>query len=313
MYVALVAISAIATVAFLYLFFRRGNVEGWSVRFTPSKVYEDLDAELKKRFAQQNPSRDDYLFAAKYFLQAYTKYLSDDGAYLNYPGEPGVHGLRVEGLEGFARLGVLAASWIVTQSENVSLPSGETVDLLGVLSKGIQNGTDPSHSSFWGDIGDRDQRIVEAGDIAVIVAMLGSRLDERFSVEGRKNLWAWLETAVTAENWGGNWSLFNLMCTAVLTDAGHFTQQSAKPFIEQHLDSLRSIYIGNGWFDESLGGRPDLYNAWQFPYYIYMLQTLSRSFSPPDWLAKTPEKISRTLVFFHPLDFHFMGGVLHIG
>src|SRR4051812_44923270 len=91
------------------------------------------------------------------------------------PGAP--PDAQVPSIEGFARMSVAWAAWLGEPSNPRTLVwNGHANDVGALLARGLRDATDPGHPAWWGPIGDRDQRIVEAAEISTALWLGGPRL-----------------------------------------------------------------------------------------------------------------------------------------
>jgi hypothetical protein len=272
-------IAALALGAGLFHVLSRavGSVEGWFRRVPPAPALLALDpalaAELGGRAAL---SSADYDRLVGYFAAGLRAYRSPGCALVFYPGVPGTRGLRVEGLEGFARTAPLLAAWVTTRGDAIPLPDGTVFDAFGHLVAGLRAGTDPASPEYWGVAEDLDQRIVEAGDIALVAWMLRDRLRAALPASAQADLLAWLGQAQARRIYGGNWHLF---CVAIGL-AREAWGAPAAAATRAHYRAFKETHLGEGWFSD--GGEVDHYNAWQMHYFLYFLArmdpTLDRDF-----------------------------------
>jgi len=58
--------------------------------------------------------------------------------------------------------------------------------------KGFESGADPDHEEFWGNMRNRDQRMVECSAIGYTLAVAKESIWDPLSPEGKKNLEKWL-------------------------------------------------------------------------------------------------------------------------
>ncbi len=67
----------------------------------------------------------------------------------------------------------MLANWLLHgRPATIKLQGQLDFELLGQLTTGIIEGTNPLSPGYWGDINDFDQRSVEAADIALTVWLL---------------------------------------------------------------------------------------------------------------------------------------------
>jgi hypothetical protein len=114
-------------------------------------------------------TRSDFLTAALSLLQKLTPYHSPSNSLIRLLVSTGAHFDEVAAqLEGYARpLWVIGALLSLPAKVRVPLRStkGWTTqkaeEVLQLWVRGITAGTDPDAEGFWGDVGDKDQRMVE--------------------------------------------------------------------------------------------------------------------------------------------------------
>jgi len=150
----------------------RFGVEGWK-HYVPMDLSEG-DGELSVKAAllnEQADAEERYNCLFQYFLRGFIAYASPGFDRVFYPGMGSVHGYRLSGLEGFARTAPLMAAWIASGRDPAPMDplTHKPVGLVAILRKGLLAGTDPDGPSYWGEITDFDQRIVEAADIARVL------------------------------------------------------------------------------------------------------------------------------------------------
>jgi hypothetical protein len=169
----------------------------------------------------------------------------------------------VDGLEAFARIAVAWAAWLRNPANPETLQfQGHKINLADVLKQGLLDGTNPqSPDTYWGDIEDMDQRIVENSNIAMALWLSRERVFDRMTEPERAQVIAWLSQVDGKETWPDNWIFFPALSLAVRCKLGY-------PFSESDLDArleqMAAFYRGDGWYADGAGSEFDLYNAWMF-------------------------------------------------
>jgi len=245
-----------------------GAVPGWFRRTRPDPRFTTWDKALRASLRGEGPlPKAGHDALVGYCAAAVAAYRSPGHALVLPPGLPGTSGLRTEGLEGFARSGVLLAAWIGHRGEHIRLADGATFDAASHLLAGLAAGTDPRSAEYWGPIGDRDQRMVEAGDIALIVWLLRERIARQLPPARRDAILDWLGTAAGRQVWGGNWHLFPVLASLAREAFG------CRPDPERsaRFAHVAAMHLGDGWFDEGHKGRVDLYSAWQMHHLLPLI------------------------------------------
>lgn len=75
---------------------------------------------------------------------------------------------------------------------------------------GFTNGADPTGSEYWGDMRDKDQRMVECSAIGFSLAVAKEQIWDAMSAEARKNLEAWLGGMNDKQMPNTNWLWFRV-------------------------------------------------------------------------------------------------------
>nr|WP_294170981.1 DUF2264 domain-containing protein [uncultured Sphingomonas sp.] len=241
------------------------QVEGWTERLPTSPLLERLDAGLPQLFADTDrPPLDRYKLLFDYLLAGFLEFRTAAGERAYYPGFKGMRGHRIEGLEGFARTAPLFASWLASgRGEQVADPRNSgSIDLAELIRDGLLAGTDPAADTYWGAIGDVDQRCVEAADVALILWLTRASIWARLAPLERERIADWLRPVAQREVSPNNWLLFRVLVLEVLEALGmggdRAASQAAWTDFKQH-------YRGSGWFyDPPMG--IDFYNCWAISY-----------------------------------------------
>lgn len=90
------------------------------------------------------------------------------------------------------------------------LAGGGTYDGVQRWVAGFESGTDPSHEEFWGNMRDKDQRMVECSAIGFSLAVAGKQLWDPLSEKAKKNLGEWLGGMNDKEMPNTNWLWFRV-------------------------------------------------------------------------------------------------------
>ena len=265
---------ALAGVAALKL--RYPSVEGWDRRQPVEARFVRLDPWVKGAFAdatRARPERFEDLF--RYFLEGFLAYRAAGGARVHYPGLASGNGREIDGLEGFARLAPLMAAWMAGgRPAQVARVEGGEADLAALLAEGLSSGSDPESPHYWGAIGDRDQRLVEAADIALALWLARDQLWPALDQASRNRLVAWLAGAAGKATYDNNWRLFPLVIDRVLKALGGPHDDAA---FAAGWAAFREDYIGDGWFADGARGA-DHYNAWSIHYTLAWLGRIEPGF-----------------------------------
>ncbi|MFW8590371.1 DUF2264 domain-containing protein [Glaciecola sp. 2405UD65-10] len=207
-----------------------------------------------------------------YFWRAHKYYLDPHKTRAYYPGFASMHGRAVDGLEGVSRtlpLWAAYASYEQSRGASSKVAAQMTMHLKGAF----LNGTNSSHSGYWGDALDNEQIICEAADIALSLWLSRSFVFNEYSKLEQVQITDWLKSFLNKQVTDNNWHLFIALIDSVITnlDATHSFQSGA------HLQRIHSFYISNGAYSDGPSGNLDFYNAWCFHYALFWIHKIHPS------------------------------------
>jgi hypothetical protein len=250
------------------------RVEGWNALLPPSPLLARADAQLPLLFAEPDRSAlDRYKLLFDYLLAGFLEFRTPAGERAYYPGFKGMRGHRIEGLEGFARTVPLFASWLASgRGEQVSDPrTSAPIDLAALIRDGLLAGTDPEAPTYWGEIGDMDQRLVEAADIAVILWLTRASIWAHLTLTERQRIAHWLQPVAARKVSPNNWLLFRVLVVETLIALGMPADSDAS---QAAWAAFKGHYRGSGWFyDPPMG--IDFYNSWGISYVLYWIDQVN--------------------------------------
>jgi hypothetical protein len=295
----IIVASLIVVITGVILFCAR-NRSGQLRKFPP-QAEPMLDGFKSAR--QPDITAYDDLF--RYFLEGFETTRSKRGALAYYKGLPSRHGLRVDALEGFSRSAPLWAAWVNSgRPHSIQLMSGRIIDLEDEFRQGLLVGTDPAADEYWGDVAYKDQRIVEASDIALSVWLFRDSVWTNFSEMQKSQVARWLKQSVVHKVADNNWHLFPVFIGVVLNA---LKVPSDNESVIQNYARFKEFYRGDGWFSDGPGQTFDYYNAWAIHYQLYWLQQVN-----PEWdsefITATRRKFLATYQFLlGPSGFPILG------
>ncbi|WP_169514447.1 DUF2264 domain-containing protein [Gelidibacter mesophilus] len=215
----------------------------------------------------------------KYFFKGYLEYQSNDGALVFYPGENSWYGARMNALEGFARFFPLAASYMSSTNDLSVNIEGNNYKLSSLFKNAVVSGTNPSHPEYWGKIGDKDQRMVEAADVALGLWLSRDYVWEKFNREEKKQLFNWFIEAEGKQFVDNNWNLFPIMIFKVMEGLGANIPDNIEYSVGLYERYKSNTYKGKGWFFDAPSGF-DYYNGWAIHYSLFWLNQIDPDFDP---------------------------------
>ncbi len=126
---------------------------------------------------------------------------------------------------------------------------GQQVDLVGLLQEGLLTGTNKALPAYWGNIGDHDQRTVDAADIARVLWLTRAQIWSTLSKPKQDQVANWLlqvNSVVTRES---NWRLFAVVVNFVLEALGYACKTAEIEF------AYKNYYKGTSknirlWYDD---------------------------------------------------------------
>ena len=196
-----------------------------------------------------NPLRtkDDLLTSVHSLLEPLRRYFSPGNARVKIPVHSGAHfDDAAAQLEGYAR-----PLWAVAAL--LADPHAATKgDLLKPWIDGLRNGVDPSHPEYSGDVGDWDQRMVEAEIISYSLLTAPDAFYAPLPAESKKHLATWLtglNGKVMPEN---NWRWFRVLSNLALIKVCGVPRESVWPSMEEDLETLESFYLSEGWSSDGV-------------------------------------------------------------
>lgn len=270
--------------------------------FANKATWEDsFDYTLRQRFAEPATSEQPYDYAMTYFVTAFHDRARLGGASADQPGERSNNGREADALESFSRIAPMVAVWLASGRQTTVLDlHGEGLDLRQLLHDGITAGTDPKSAAYWGDMKDRDQRIVESADIARSLWLV--RNLNVFSKAEIGQAGAWLRQANTLEVADNNWHLFPVVNNVVLRSLG---EQYDEHVIDKHMTRIMEFARGDGWFSD--GDNFDFYNAWALHYEFFWLRRISPGFGGTELQSAMRDFVSKYVYLIGPEGLPILG------
>jgi len=110
---------------------------------------------------------------------------------------------------------------------------------------GFKNGTNPNGEEFWGNMRDKDQRMVECSAIGFAIAVAKEKLWDPLSDEAKVNFENWLGGMNDKEMPNTNWLWFRVFSNLGLSRAGSPRFDAKR--MKADMDHLDTFYIGDGW------------------------------------------------------------------
>jgi hypothetical protein len=214
-------------------------------------------------------TRDDWVALLARLTDGFVRSIPPGGspARAALPGAPARD--PVPAIEGFARMSVAWGAWLRGSDNPPTLRwEGREHDVAALVARGLADATDATSAAWWGPIHDRDQRIVEAAEVATGLWLGGDRLRAALdaldpSAFGR--VLDWLAGVDGKDLWPDNWVLFPVLPALVRRAAGHDIDRDA---LDAALDWMVGHTVGDGWTSDGAGHALDLYSGWAIHWHL---------------------------------------------
>jgi hypothetical protein len=199
-------------------------------------------------------SKEEYFQLFKRINTPLRPFYSQSGARIKYIHNGVGYGNKIAEIEGFSRV-LWGAGPAFNQLDQ---------EWFQMIVSGIKCGTDPNHPDYWGEINDRDQRIVEMPAIALALIYHENLLWNQFSSQEQQQIANWLSQILEKECADGNWQFFKVIVGTVLKRLGFSIND--RDYLAA-FEKIEDCYLGEGWYRDSSRGRQDYYNPFAFHYY----------------------------------------------
>ncbi|TEB18319.1 hypothetical protein FA13DRAFT_1767672 [Coprinellus micaceus] len=111
--------------------------------------------------------------------------------------------------------------------------------------EGLKNGTDPNSDEFWGNMRDKDQRMVECSPMGFFLSVAKEHTWDKLGEDGQRNLENWLAIMNGKEMPNTNWLWFRVFANLGLKKCRSSKYDGAR--MKADMDHLDTFYIGDGW------------------------------------------------------------------
>ncbi|NLZ80389.1 MAG: DUF2264 domain-containing protein [Clostridiales bacterium] len=202
-------------------------------------------------------------------LDPLKNHYSEGKAELNLGAHTAGYGNEIANMEGFSRVLWGLAPFLAG--------GGCADDFLDIYRTGLVNGTNPSHKEYWGDLGDRDQRMVEMAAISFAILLVPDQFWCPLSENEKKNIASWLNQINLYTYPDNNWNFFNVMANLALKSVGF-------PYSRERMDiaiaKYDSFYLGNGWYSDGKRPQKDYYVSFGIHYYCLLYSKFMENEDP---------------------------------
>lgn len=140
----------------------------------------------------------------------------------------------------------------------------EIDDNFTILAQGIASGVNPDSESYWGDLSDVNQLMVEMAPLAVFVLLNEEKVKKIWSLKDQENLVNWLKQINDYRPAQNNWLFFRILTDTCLKKVFgvSFEAQVAEDFTK-----IDSFYLDHGWYFDGVTNQLDYYISFAIHYY----------------------------------------------
>ncbi|MCI9868241.1 DUF2264 domain-containing protein [Rhizobium skierniewicense] len=208
-------------------------------------------------------TRDDLAKAVMDLFNPLLPYFSEGGARVRLSSTGAIFDFPAAELEGFAR-----PLWGIVPLA----AGGYDFPHWDLYRRGLANGTNPHHDEYWGDVSDRNQRLVELAAIGFALALVPQHIWEPLSESDKQVVADYLLAAREREFVDNNWKFFRVLIDLGLTRVG-VTFDTSKT--DAYLDELEAFDIGDGWYRDGPVRRVDHYVPFAMHFYGLIYSVLA--------------------------------------
>ncbi|KQR84747.1 DUF2264 domain-containing protein [Microbacterium sp. Leaf179] len=203
--------------------------------------------------------RSDWLAVADALLTAAQRHASPGRGRIVFPGEEGGYGAAVDGLEGFARVFLLAGF-------RIAGARGQGVDdLIAFFTAGVRTGVDPEAPDRWVRMDEHAQAKVEAASLALALDLTRDWIWDALDARTRERVIAYLAPVVGDETYPQtNWVWFRIVVETFLRSVGGPWSASD---IAADLARHDSFARADGWMSDGEERAYDHYVGWALHVY----------------------------------------------
>jgi hypothetical protein len=279
--------SALAAAALIFLALSHPKLQhrlsrSWIVYRDPAPVGID-EVRVRALMLSAAPIETRFEGLFQYFAAGFVRHVAPGNARVQYGGAGSGAGPDMDGLEGFSRTAPLLAAWIYSgRVRTAPAANGATsLDVIALLRSGILTGVNRESRDYWGDVGSRDQRIVEAADVARVLWLTREYIWRTLSNDERIEVRAWLLNAANQLTPLTNWMLFPVVINLTLASLdGERESPLLRARAHEIFSRYKQLYLDHGWFNDPPHG-VDFYNTWGIPYELFWIHTLDPTFDSP--------------------------------
>ena len=140
----------------------------------------------------------------------------------------------------------------------------ESLDMVNVFVNGLIEGTNPKSKSYWGEVKDYDQLIVEMASISLALILSKHLFWDVLNDSQKDNLYNWLMQVNDHTIPDTNWLFFRVLVNVAMKKCD---RKWCKEIVLDDLDKIDSFYLGDGWYFDGYKNQIDYYIPFGMHYY----------------------------------------------
>lgn len=223
----------------------------------PCELPDVIDLLLKANPLNGNPLQDraDVAKAALDIFNPLLPWFSASGARVELSGAAAIFDRAAAELEGFARPLWGLAPFVA---------GGGDFKHWDLYRRGLVAGMDPDHPDYWGDVADRNQRLVEMAAIGLALRLVPEHVFDPLSARDKAIVSRYLLNARARDYVDNNWKFFRVLVDLGLERCGiEFDHKGTRDY----LDDLESYELEDGWYRDGPVRRTDHYIPFAMHFY----------------------------------------------
>ena len=232
-----------------------------------------MDVFASALAANPMQTRQDAVTALLDLIRPLKAFYSAGGALLKVGNTAAHYGEKDARMEGWAR--ILWGLGPLFGGDNTALPADQQAEITAwadLYRAGLVHGTDPSHSEYWGDIFDYDQKMVETAALDLALCLAPDVLWTPLTDAQKQNVYCWLNQMNAHRIRPNNWRFFRILTNMTFARLGlpYDTDQ-----LKDDFGVVEHCYTGGGWYFDGNPGQMDYYIPFAMHFYSLIWSALS--------------------------------------
>lgn len=158
-----------------------------------------------------------------------------------------------------------------------AVAGGEDYPIIDRYLEAISNGTNPEKTTYWGDVHNTDQKMVEMAALGLSLAIAPEKFWDPLSDVDKSNYANWLNQINDKDLPRNNWRFFIVLVNLGLMNVGADYDNER---LEKELDIIDSFYLGDGWYSDGVSEQRDYYVSFAIHFYSLIYNKLMREKDP---------------------------------